>query len=559
MAHALRGDALARLGRMDQAIVAYQRTVQLNPDNADVYESLGRALRHNERLQEAAAAYLAALKLDPNRAAVHSNLGEVYRAGRQLGPAIASFRKALELDPNLSEAHSNYATVLASLGDHQAAMDHFRQAQALNPDNLPGHSSLLMELNYFPPQDPKEILTEHVRWYERHAAHLAPATSSLPAINVNEKSLLRIGYVSADLRTHPIAFFLEPLLREHDRSRFSIICYSDTRPVDAVTERLRRYPLQWRDAIGLSDEQLAEQIRADGIDILFDLAGHTGRNRLLTFARKPAPIQVTYMGYPNTTGMATMDYRIADAITDPQRTLPSPDDLHVEKLIRLPHCFLCYQPFVDAPPVNELPARSTARITFGSFNKFAKLSQQTMAAWRQILDRIPNSRLRIKSASGSDSDSLAITRQVLERNGLPAERIHILGIERGFREHLANYHQIDIALDSFPYNGTTTTCEALWMGVPVITLEGQTHVARVGASLLSNANLPELVANTEQLYVDLAVALANDLPRLTRYRSTLRDHLAQSPLLDAVSFTREFEAALLTLPSSISMKRSQAV
>jgi predicted O-linked N-acetylglucosamine transferase (SPINDLY family) len=335
-----------------------------------------------------------------------------------------------------------------------------------------------------------------------------------------------------------VGTFIEPILANHDHAAFEVVCYCDVPRPDAVTQRLRAFADQWHSIIGMTDEQLAGKIRQDGIDILVDLAGHTADNRLRTLARKPAPVQVTYIGYPDTTGLRAVDYRITDGDADPPGLT---EQYHTESLIRLPGPFPCYSAPAEAPQANALPALSGGGVTFGSFNNFAKVTAHALALWARILDQVPGSRLLLKAASLGD---LAVRQRVQEffaGKAVSPQRLELLGREPSTRGHLSHYHRIDIALDTFPYCGTTTTCEALWMGVPVVSLAGSTHVARVGTSLLNSVGLAELSAHDEADYVRIACRLAGDLEKLAAMRITLRQRMQRSPLMDGPRLTRELE------------------
>jgi predicted O-linked N-acetylglucosamine transferase (SPINDLY family) len=353
---------------------------------------------------------------------------------------------------------------------------------------------------------------------------------------------LRVGYVSPDLYQHSVAFFLEPILAHHDRSRFEPIVYSDTARPDAVTARLRARAAAWHEVRGLSDDQLARRIAASEIDVLIDLAGHTAGNRMGVFARRPAPVQVSYLGYPNTTGLAAIDYRITDATADPPGDA---DALHTEKLLRLPRCAWCYQPSPLAPPVAPSPAMKNGFVTFGCFNALPKMNDPLLQLWAKLIASVPNARLVLKSPGLKSEAAAAHVRDVLESAGLAADRFDLLPPVHPYAAHLASYETIDIALDTYPYNGTTTTCDALWMGVPVLTRAGRTHVSRVSASLLAAAGLPDWVTPTDDDYLARATRAAADIDALTALRSRLRDRMAASPLCDGQAMARAFEDALL--------------
>ena len=352
---------------------------------------------------------------------------------------------------------------------------------------------------------------------------------------------LRIGYVSGDLRYHSVAFFIAPVIEQHDRENFEITCYANVARPDANTERLEALCDRWRDVASLGDAEVAAWIRRDEIDILVDLSGHTVGNRLPVFARKPAPVQVTYLGYPNTTGLDGMDYRLTDSQADP---VGMTESLHSESLVRLEHGFLCFQPLEACPAIRDPDASDAAtEITFGSFNELLKVTPTTVAAWCQILDRVPGSRLLIKGTTLGDEGTRQIVLDRFREHGIDAGRVRLIGRTRTLEEHLELYNGIDVALDTYPYNGTTTTCEALWMGVPVVTRCGKVHASRVGSSLLARVGLDDLVAGDESEYIEKAVALAEDVVRRRRLRGELRDRMRESPLMASTAFTRALESA----------------
>jgi predicted O-linked N-acetylglucosamine transferase (SPINDLY family) len=337
-------------------------------------------------------------------------------------------------------------------------------------------------LNYCADIEPTDVLAEHRRWSEQHTASLA--NDRQPHANSPDPNRrLRIGYLSPDFCRHSVAFFIESLLAAHDRSAFEILCYANVSQTDIITERLQGLADKWRDIVHLSDQQVAELVRADAVDILVDLVGHTVNNRLLVFARKPAPVQISYLGYPNTTGLSTIDYRLTDAWADPPGRA---DRFHTETLVRLQGGFLCYQPWPGTPEVSPLPALTSGHITFASFNNATKVNPEVIALWSKILRLLPNARLIMKALQLGDIGTRQRFAQLFEQNGVSMERVELLGWASSTAEHLELYNRVDIGLDPFPYNGTTTTCEALWMGVPVIVLAGNTHAARVGVSLLSS-------------------------------------------------------------------------
>ena len=415
---------------------------------------------------------------------------------------------------------------------------HAAQLDALEPTSFP-NDELLLDLNYLDHADPDLVFTAHRDWARAAMSCLAGEVTA-PERRAPQGRRLRVGFVSPDFREHSVAYFIEPFLTAYDRQRFEVFCYYNNLQVDATTQRLRRHVDHWRGVFRLSDTALCDAVREDGIDILVDLAGHTRHNRLGVFARRAAPLQVTWLGYPNTTGLDSNDYRLCDPLTDPEG---DGESQHSETLLRLPEGFLCY-----AGPDTPLPSRHGGdELTFGSFNNLEKVTSTTLGLWSRILTRVPGSRLLLKSRHLADPTMRAVFGERLCGSGIDTDRVELMGRLGDRQAHLDLYGRVDIALDTTPYNGTTTTCEALWMGTPVVTLRGDRHAARVGASLLAHAGLSELVAETAEAYVELAVALAGDPDRRTRYHDGLREMLARSVLCDGARHTRQLEATFLRL------------
>lgn len=533
------GLALFGRGLIPQAVSCYRRALESDPKLPEAYVNLGVALNMAEDLDGAKASFARALELRPDLPEALANLAVVHKKWGDYQEAFRLCRFALDLDPALPEAHVNIAMLYSDCGEAETSVSHYRKALALGFGADYALNNMLMTLNYAESVDPARVLAEHREFDRRHAAKATspPARAS----GVGSKHRLRIGYVSADFRRHSVSHFVEPLFANHDKTRFEVVCYYNHRQKDEVTGRLRGYADRWINCATMTDRELAERIRADAIDILVDLAGHTAGNRLLAFAMHPAPVQMTWLGYPTTTGMSAIDYRVSDRIVDPEGY----EAYNVEKLLRLPTSYFCYRPAEDGPEVGEAPVLRDGQVTFGSFNMLRKLSKAAVELWSGVLSAVDGSRLVLKTGSLSDASVKESIVERFARCGIQSDRLEFLGWQAEAGDHLAIYNRIDIGLDTFPYNGATTTCEALWMGVPVVTRAGATHASRMGASILSAAGLPELVTHGDCEFVERCTTLASDLSRLASLRINLRNTLKQSALLDAPRFARGFEELML--------------
>jgi predicted O-linked N-acetylglucosamine transferase (SPINDLY family) len=529
------GITLEERWRFDEAAAAFQSALELDPGCAEVHRNLGNALAGQGRLDDAMAAYLRALQLQPDSPDAHNDLGRALRKQGRLYESMSAYRRALSLNPDYAEAHNNLGDALREIGQIDEALACFRRALEILPSFSAAHTNLILNLHYAPDSTDAIIAEECARWWARHGAPLL-AKSPRHSHDRSPSRRLRIGYVSADFREHPVARHLLPVMREHDAAQFDLVCYSGVTQADAMTERFMALGAQWREAATLDDDELAERIREDAIDILVDLSLHTRGNRLLVFARQPAPVQVSFAGYPGATGLETIAYRFTDRFLEPEgQSAPHP----FEQPVRLPDSFWCYDPCGDEAAVNPPPALERGYVTFGSLNNFCKVNDRTLRLWARAVGRVKDSRLVMRCPEG---DHRRRTLDVLAREGVEGGRVEFVEA-RPRREYLELYHGLDIVLDTFPYNGHITACDALWMGVPVVSLTGTTPVSRGALSLLSNVELEGLAPCSEEDCVRAAVELAGDLPRLAALRSGLRERMRASPLIDASRFARNMEAA----------------
>jgi protein O-GlcNAc transferase len=536
---------LLNQGRIDRAAYHAQIAADEEPQQVIYLNTLGVVLTHARRPTEAAETLRRAMQVQPGYSGGWNSLGIALSDSGDVVGAEEAFATACRLAPADPQPRINRAKLYLDTGRADQAVSELRTALQLAPGHPQALSDLAGALNYTR-TDPGQVLDVHCRLgqvLERQAG--VPAAAKKPAV---PRPRLRVGYVSGDFRAHSVSFFIEPLLRAHDRRRFEIFCYHASPVSDDITRRLKPLAQHWRDVGSLDSERLASRIAQDQLDVLIDLSGHTSGNRLAALARRPAPVQATWCGYANTTGMHTIDFRIVDAWTDP----PGAEALATERLIRLERCFLCYQPPADAPPPAAAPTgeEAGAAITFGSFNMLPKISPAAISLWSRALATVPDSRIIIK-AKGMKLPG--VSERILAEfaaAGIGADRVELIDFVPGLKEHLALYNRVDIALDTFPYQGTTTTCEALWMGVPVISRIGDVHASRVGLSLLAAVGLPQLAAGDDASFASAAAALAGDRAALSELRASLRRRMAASPLCDAADFARHFEAALESMASA---------
>jgi len=492
-----------------------------------------------QRQQHGAAAALPlferAAKLEPNSHMPVLMLGNAWSELGELDSAVLYYERARDLQPNNHVIRYNLGLNQLWRGYIDAAIDELGIASRLQPEYLPAQNSYIMALHNSDRVTAEEIATTIREWGGRFAAQHPEEPQPERA---DSSRRLRVGFVSGDFRTHSVAHFFEPIASERDRSSFEYFFYSNSALRDAVTERLRTYADTWRDVWQLSDDALVQQIRADGIDVLVDLSGHTAFNRLAVFARRAAPVQVSYLGYPDSTGLPTIDYRITDAMTDPH---PLADSLHSEGLLRLPDAQWCFRPFGAIAAPGPLPAREAGFVSFGSFNNLTKASETMLRCWREILAGSTTSRLRLTRVRSAARAAEIVA--MFEREGIAPERIECVTY-RSEVPHGRQYAGVDIALDHYPYNGVTTTCETLYAGVPVVSLHGRHCASRSGLSILSSLELGELVASTPEQYVRIALELAGNLSRLEQLRADLRGRFERSPLRDEKRFAAKFHELL---------------
>jgi predicted O-linked N-acetylglucosamine transferase (SPINDLY family) len=532
------GLALHMSKHFPEALEQYEKALEGGFDSAALQCNRGVIFKELRRGGDSIMAFHSAVKMDPSNVSYLNNLGA---AALEIGlnsEALGCFEEAARQNPKLPTAQNNIGNLLKDRARGMDALPHYRKAMELDPENHDTQSNYLLCHMYLPEIDPKAVFEEHRKWGLAKAKKMPPAFKFKPR---TPGAKLRVGFLSADLCHHPVAHFIEPLFRSYDKEQFEFIAYGDQRKSDEFSERFSTQVDLWRETCSLDDRALAKSIYDDRVDILLELSGHTAYNRLGVLALKPAPIQASYLGYPGTTGLSAIDFRITDRFVDPEGMT---EKFHIERLIRLPRCAWCYEPDVVAPTVGILPASRNGFVTFGCFNNMAKLNPALFEMWAEILLRVPGSHLRLKARTLTDEGVKEELKESFAKMGIDAGRLDFFGHTRKIHEHLDHYHEVDIALDSYPYHGTTTTCEALWMGCPVVTRAGEAHVSRVGVSLLSAVGLEEMICATKDAYIAKAVELAGNISQLEALRVGMRERLGTSPLMDERGFARDFEEGL---------------
>jgi len=531
------GSVVRLAGRLGEAEAALRKSLELNPDYPDAHARLGSLLVDTRGHAAAEPHFRSLTELQPGNAPSWSNLGVCLLYLGRLGEALGCFARALQIDPNLDHAQAGKGLAFERCYRLSSAVEAYDRALAGNPRNHQARSARLVALQYLGNRSRDQIYGEHCAY----GAAVGGQGRGKFGRSRDPDRPLRVGFLSPDLHRHSVAYFIEPILAHLDRAAFDVFLYHDQPVVDSMSERLRKLVPHWKVVAGTCDAALEAVLRGDELDILFDLAGHTGMNRLPLFSRGLAPIQATYLGYPDTTGLPAMDYRLVDAITDPPGTA---DAFSSERLIRFSTTAWSYAPPSDAPDTGRLGGDAGEGTVFGCFNNFAKVTDHALLAWGRLLAAVPGSRLLFK---GSGLTQPALQTDIfrrLETAQVPVARVQFLEKTRTLAEHLAAYGRVDIALDTFPYHGTTTTCEALWMGVPVVSRAGDRHASRVGASLLAAVGHPEWLARSWDEYIEKAAALAGDPEGRLRLRGGLRAEMQASPLLDHEGQGRRFGAAL---------------
>jgi predicted O-linked N-acetylglucosamine transferase (SPINDLY family) len=540
-AHNNLGNALRELGRLDEAASAYTRALNYRPEYAEAHNHLGTVRSEQGNFEEAAPAFRRAVELRPAYVEAWNNLGVALVKLGQLDEAVQACRRALESRPGHLEARNNLGGALLAQGRLDAALAEFREALRLHPRSAWVQSNIVYALQFHPRYDDKMIAAEAQEW-NRQFGQPSPGRASFHRNERNPERRLRVGYVSPYLRDHVVGRNLLPLFLQHERRAVEIYCYSDVTGPDALTAQFRQRAEQWRHIAGLSDDAVAQMIREDGVDILVDLTLHMDGNRLPVFVQQPAPVQVSFAGYPASTGVEAIAYRIGDPYLEAKmddRQSESASELRPAEHVLFVDSFWCYQASDIQIAVNALPARTHGCVTFGSLNNFCKINEPLLRLWAQILSRVKDSRLILLAGKGSHRQD---TLDILRRDGIESHRVEFVELLPR-QAYLEQYHRVDIVLDTFPYNGHTTSLDALWMGVPVVSLVGERSVSRAGLSQLSNLGHAEWTAFSEDEYVEIAVRLSEDFPRLAELRATLRTRMEAATLMDAPRFARGIESA----------------
>jgi len=532
---------LMRQGQLDKSASLAESYLATNPDDAKIHFLLGNVVLKLGDVNRAMKALDESNRLQPNNVITLANLAVGYNTLDQHGDAVEVLEQALKLNPQYAFAYQKLGSILCKAGQVKEGLRSIQRAMMLTPKPHYMFARLLYWRNYLAEQDPKMIFADAKAWGQQYT-HTFEKGVGVYLNELGENKRLKVGFVSPDYCAHPVSFFVEPLFKGLDREQFKIYAYSDVAKPDDITKSIASQVDVFRNIAGVGAQDVTKQILDDQIDILFDLAGHTASGRLDVFHMRPAPVQISWLGYPATTGSSGIDFRLTDRYADP---VSISDANHTETLLRVDGGFLCYTPSSRTPkPSEESPFEKNGHITFGSFNNLAKISEQCINMWCEILHQVPNAKLLIKRRELKDPWVKKYFIAQFENRGIQKNRISFKTSQAKLEGHLKQYANVDIALDSFPYNGTTTTFEALWMNTPVISLCGKTHASRVGQSILHFAGLDELAVSDQQRYIDKAVSLANDTKQLNLYRKSLREKIADSSLTDQHRFSQSVSRIL---------------
>ena len=523
-----------KLDKLDDSISCLSKVIKLEPNFAEAHNNLANALFDKRNYKAAISSYQSAIEYKPNYAEAYSNLGRSYKKAEQFEKAVKPFEQALALQPQNTTFLTNFAFLYHDICMSERAVEFYKKIIQIDPNEVGN----LIQMNCFSEFDQAELYQSHLDWGNDLISKLPSPQIKHKKLSTSQTGPIRIGYVSPDFREHSVSYFFEPLIANHDKEKFEIYCYYNNTESDHVTQKIQSHCDHWRPIYTLEDAEVVKKIKKDKIDILVDLSGHTDKNRLPVFAYKPAPIQVSWLGYPNTTGLRTIDYRITDEQCDPESENGS---FHCEKLIRLPHGFLCFKGDESIKYEENPPVLTNNYITFGSFNNFTKVTVEVLELWSKILLAIPTSRLLMKASQLANDMTKQNVISILNSKGVQTERVTLLGRVNSYDEHLKLYSKVDIALDPFPYNGTTTTIEALWMGVPTLTYKGVHHISRVGTSIMCRAGLDNFVASDKTDFLNKAIILSSDTQYLNNLRSSIRERMVQSDLCNAKQFTQDME------------------
>ena len=525
-------------GHHQEAVKLLNKAVAAKPKLAQNHFILGGLYKHLSETDKAIACYKKCIVLKPDFMEAYNNLGLIYKSKKMFSDAISCFNNALKQQQDSSYTWSNLGNVLKETGQLDQALQALEKAFTIEPTFSAAYSNYLMALNYDSETDLESIFKKHTQWENHCSSELKAKRFDFQKREV--KSKLRIGYISPDFHTHSVAYFIEPLLKAHNKENVELVGYYNNNVFDQTNARIQSYFDSWVNIFNMPDSDAADKIFGDNIDILIDLAGHSANNTLAILYQKPAPIQVTWLGYPNTTGLSMVDYRITDSLADPEGIT---DSIHSETLLRLDNGFLCFEGDKNIPIQNAIPYDKNGYFTFGSFNNYVKVTPEVIEVWAQILNEVPKSKLILKSSQFADKDTKGRCIKLFKKQGVAKERLNLVAMLPNPNDHMSFYGELDLALDPFPYNGTTTTFEALWMGVPTLTLSANVHANRVGESILSRIGLGSFVSHSKEDYIKLAKLKSESLDELRVLRGSLRDSMIHSPLCDQQDFVQQMEHA----------------